>query len=340
MSVQAMAKVWKESLSGSKKLVKLCLADHANDQGQCWPSLNTIARRTGLSRRYVIELLNELAEEREILREQRGTRSTIYTLVFQDGDDENAASEAGRTTLVNQSALGNDRLVRQGALDNDRLVRQGALPSEAGRTTLVNQGALGSEAGRTTLVRRASPEPSFNHQKNPQEEASRERAEEAEGGELLPGQSVYPEWPAIPDAMTAERVFQRVTQMPTFPGRSRDKDIDRICSIYDRHKFGTVEYLRPFWEAWLGRGYNRVNTDWLDWAISGQIPQPRPNGKHPPPARGADPRIGTDDPSVVSAFRYLEMNPNGKGREGALERLKQKGYTYDNGRLVKIEPSG
>jgi hypothetical protein len=59
MSIAASAWVWENSLTkGSEKLVLLALADYANEAGQCWPSIATIARRCGLERRYIIDLLH------------------------------------------------------------------------------------------------------------------------------------------------------------------------------------------------------------------------------------------------------------------------------------------
>ena len=84
-----------------------------------------------------------------------------------------------------------------------------------------------------------------------------------------------------PGRGTAERVIQEVTGNVTFIGGSRERDIERICSLYDRHKAGTVAYLKPFYEAGLGRNYSKVNTGWLDWAIAGQVPAQR-NGKKGP----------------------------------------------------------
>jgi hypothetical protein len=152
----------------------------------------------------------------------------------------------------------------------------------------------------------------------------------------LPEQTVYPEWPLVPDARTAERVMQQVTGMVTFIGGTRESDIERICSLYDRHKAETVDYLKPFYQAWLGRNYSKVNTGWLDWAIAGQVPQARGgNGRK---AHEAPPENG--NPTVMAALEYLRMNPKGSGREGALKRLKEKGYGYDNGKLIKLANAG
>jgi len=201
-------------------------------------------------------------------------------------------------------------------------------PGKRNHTWITNEtGGIRSEKPNDTQTLRS--------QRKRSEEESEEEAEQINAGaagKILPGQrSSYQEWPAIPNAQTAEKVFQQVTGMTTFPGRARDNDIERICALYDRHHEQTPAYLNTYWQAWLQRGYNRVNTGWLDWAVSGQIPRWRGNGNGngagPP---GIDPAIGTDDPSVVSAFKYLKNNPHGGGREDALERLKSKGFDYDS----------
>jgi hypothetical protein len=129
-------------------------------------------------------------------------------------------------------------------------------------------------------------------------------------------------------------VIQQVTGMVTFIGGTREKDIERICSLYDRHKVGTVEYLKPFYQAWLGRSYSKVNTGWLDWAIAGQIPVQRGNGRVKSPADKGDPAL--KDPTIREAVSYLRLNPRGSLRQENIERLKEKGYYYANNKLTKL----
>ena len=47
-------------LRGNARLTLLVLADHANDDGYCWPSHTTIARKVNISRRSVIRIINTL----------------------------------------------------------------------------------------------------------------------------------------------------------------------------------------------------------------------------------------------------------------------------------------
>lgn len=57
--------------SPSALLVLLRLADHAHDDGKCWPSQATIAKKIGLSERCVRDALKALEEAGLIVRERR-----------------------------------------------------------------------------------------------------------------------------------------------------------------------------------------------------------------------------------------------------------------------------
>ena len=60
MSVRIMSKVWDSQLgSHTEKLVLLALADNANDEGLCWPSRKTIARKCDLSETAVRNQIKE-----------------------------------------------------------------------------------------------------------------------------------------------------------------------------------------------------------------------------------------------------------------------------------------
>lgn len=65
MSVRASAAVWHDALDikGSSLLVLLALADHADDEGRCWPSIARIARMARVERRaaqYAVKKLREM----------------------------------------------------------------------------------------------------------------------------------------------------------------------------------------------------------------------------------------------------------------------------------------
>lgn len=65
----------------SCKSVLISLADNSNDEGVCWPSVATIARRTCLSERGVQSAIKALQEMSILERDMRFGRSTVYTII-------------------------------------------------------------------------------------------------------------------------------------------------------------------------------------------------------------------------------------------------------------------
>lgn len=65
--------------------VYMCLKDHANKAGQCFPAINTVARETGLSRSTVKRAIRDLEQTGFLTRSQRwreqgGKSSNLYTV--------------------------------------------------------------------------------------------------------------------------------------------------------------------------------------------------------------------------------------------------------------------
>jgi DnaD/phage-associated family protein len=84
MSIKHMSIVWDSSShSGNALLVLLAIADHANDEGICWPSISTIAKKARISERQTKRIIQDLADSGEIEIVKRGDgrgHSTIYKL--------------------------------------------------------------------------------------------------------------------------------------------------------------------------------------------------------------------------------------------------------------------
>ena len=77
MSVRVSTWVWHETTAkGSDLLVLLALADSANDDGECWPGVDTIGSKTRMSRATVFRRLDALEEGGLIERLRRGKRQT------------------------------------------------------------------------------------------------------------------------------------------------------------------------------------------------------------------------------------------------------------------------
>lgn len=87
MSIKHMTKVWQlEVLEPNQKLVFLAICDNANDEGICYPSLDTIQTKTSISRPTVIKIINKLVDLNLLIKTQRarktgGRYSSLY-LVF------------------------------------------------------------------------------------------------------------------------------------------------------------------------------------------------------------------------------------------------------------------
>lgn len=72
MSVRVMALVWDSTLEGSNnRHVMVALADRADETGVCWPSVNTLARKTGLDRRTVQRVVSRMVEQGFLTKRSR-----------------------------------------------------------------------------------------------------------------------------------------------------------------------------------------------------------------------------------------------------------------------------
>lgn len=62
------------------------LCSYANEQGSCWPSIDSLSKRTGISRRTIIRSLKKLCEVGLISRLQRyasgGRTSDLYQIIY------------------------------------------------------------------------------------------------------------------------------------------------------------------------------------------------------------------------------------------------------------------
>src|ERR1700683_4227444 len=78
VSIKLMSAVWHMKLNHTDKLVLLALADNANDDGVCWPSIKTICKKTCLSERGVQASLQRLIETNVLQRIIRNGRSSNF----------------------------------------------------------------------------------------------------------------------------------------------------------------------------------------------------------------------------------------------------------------------
>ena len=88
MSMLLMVKAMQTKVGNPlRKLVLLKLADNANDQGECWPSLQYIADQCEISKRSVISHISALCDSGLLKKEHRegkfkANASNLYTLTI------------------------------------------------------------------------------------------------------------------------------------------------------------------------------------------------------------------------------------------------------------------
>lgn len=81
MSVRLTSAVWDLPIPATEKLVLMCLADFANDDGgDCWPSVSTIARRCSKGERTVQGAIKWLTDNGYLKANLRDGKSSEYTV--------------------------------------------------------------------------------------------------------------------------------------------------------------------------------------------------------------------------------------------------------------------
>lgn len=91
MSYKALGWAWEQTgIVGSKKLLLIALADQANDDLECWPSIAQMTTRVGVKRSRAIEILNELEADGFLTREprQRANGSQTSSLIRLGGSTQ------------------------------------------------------------------------------------------------------------------------------------------------------------------------------------------------------------------------------------------------------------
>ena len=80
MSIALMTEAWKTDMPTGRKFVLLALCDNANDQGECYPSIQRIAGKCSMCERAVQGHLADLEQAGMVVRDIRRGRSTLYRI--------------------------------------------------------------------------------------------------------------------------------------------------------------------------------------------------------------------------------------------------------------------
>lgn len=82
------------------KLVLLSLADNANDAGECYPSLTSVAKRCEISKRTAIRAIQSLAEKGHLTQISRPGRNSTYHIHPNTSDNVTPVSQSHQCTGV------------------------------------------------------------------------------------------------------------------------------------------------------------------------------------------------------------------------------------------------
>lgn len=75
-----MTIAWSVPIPHASKIVLLALADNANDEGDCWPSITTLSRKCGMDRRTVMRVIEVLEQQRHLTRSITPGRTNSYRI--------------------------------------------------------------------------------------------------------------------------------------------------------------------------------------------------------------------------------------------------------------------
>ena len=80
MSFSIGKRVWAIPMPATDKLVLLALANCADDNGQCWPSLDKLGKDTGLHPKSVSRCIRRLKKRKLIETKRRMNSSSVILL--------------------------------------------------------------------------------------------------------------------------------------------------------------------------------------------------------------------------------------------------------------------
>ena len=103
MSVKIMAAIFEsKTLGPTERLVMLALADHADDEGRCYPSIARLCERTGLSERAMQVRIKALsAEGYLVVNANAGPKGcNVYFVRPYPPQEMHPAGNAPRTTCA------------------------------------------------------------------------------------------------------------------------------------------------------------------------------------------------------------------------------------------------
>lgn len=104
MSVRLIADVLEgvHDLTSGQKLLLICLANYANDKGECWPSIASLAAQADVSTRHVSGMLHDLEKLGYLTIQEQAGKSNSYALHL--AQPTNHSSGVKQASGVNHSS--------------------------------------------------------------------------------------------------------------------------------------------------------------------------------------------------------------------------------------------
>lgn len=161
MSVKLITRAFGTTLPPTDKLILLCLADAANDQGSCFFLVGTLCSKCSVSESTVQRSLRKLEENGLLTRNYRKGRSTVFVLhpeawPMQPEDTREEAWERGGVKLTGVSPVTPGGVAHD--THNRYLTKRLPVAREEMGSTEVNSSRYGQWTGQHQSARMASPE--------------------------------------------------------------------------------------------------------------------------------------------------------------------------------------
>lgn len=101
MSLDATRYAWKnKNVKGNAKFILVALADRADENHQCWPSVDRLREDTGLDRKTIHACLNLLETKKIIVRIGSKNRCNLYKIIgISNREDESTYTNIGTSEL-------------------------------------------------------------------------------------------------------------------------------------------------------------------------------------------------------------------------------------------------
>lgn len=158
MSIYLMRLAWISTLPISQKFLLLSLTDQANDDGVCWPKVDTLSARCSMNRRTVQRALSDLEDAGFIQRHERLRRSTWYQIAISErgeglfpvaGKGGNAPPFEGAAENTDKGGTESDQGRHSAALSNPHITPMEpsppVSPPKGGRTNMRKHVEVGEE---------------------------------------------------------------------------------------------------------------------------------------------------------------------------------------------------